>query len=50
MTQIPIVIDQKTASSVEQAKAISEIDALDALHVLEDLGEDWVCNEFHPPE
>lgn len=50
MTQIPIVVDQETASSVEQAKAISKVDALDALHVLEDLSEYWVCNEFHPPE
>ena len=50
MAQISIVVDQKTAGSVEQTKAVSEIDALDALHILEDMREDWICNEFHPPE
>ena len=41
------MVDQEACGRWQQTDAIRHIDALKRVHVLEDLGEDWIGDELH---
>ena len=48
--KLPVVINEKAGRAGKEAYAISQIDASELAHKLENLSEYWVSNEFHSPQ